>query len=489
VSDKPPAWFLAILVSLIGSLHILNAASTASVPPDGAWVLAATAFTGESLPAVHDPLLTTMPYLIIDKISSFSERLLSTGERTIIASRILSDRYQKLMDERRALWRQRDEILFQASSSLTRAWNRRSKEREIKKKEAELQAVTIELSRIGDRIMAEGPVRTPVRLWKSARELLVIKPKEDPVERMRNEGISALLTGTVTDLSGYLLVTVRLETAAYGLDVQEVSAAGSWDTIDSMVNALAVRLMPYVLNMPTASVEFTPIHVGTILYLNDEPVYDNRLISGIPAGIHRFTVISPGYERLDLTAELTGGGRYRLTADPQPVQTTSVYVHTRTPGLRLYHRAIEAGTTPVAVRLPLHKDIVEVESPAGSTFGIVNPESGVAVMIDENKQPTAERLEKRRRTVYNSLAALYISLPVSMLTYGLSMNKTEAWNSGRFDQTERMYQEIQAWNTASIATQVVSIGLGVNLLIQIGRYLLAAEQVVPRTAVPHGDTR
>lgn len=488
VPDKTRALFLAVLVSLFGSFTILNASATDSVLPAGeSWVLAATAFSGDSLPAVHEPLLTTIPYLITGKISSFSERLVSTDERTLLESRLLSERYQKLIDERRALWRQRDEIIFQPSAALTRAWSIRSKERDIKKKDREVQETTEELSRIGDRIASQEPVRSPVRLWKSAQELLVIKTEDNPVAVMRKEGISALLTGTVTDISGYLFVTVRLESATLGLEVQEVSAAGSWDTLDTLINVLAVRLMPFVINMPAASVEFIPLHTGTVLYLNDEPVYDNRLISGIPAGGHRFTVITPGHERLDLTAVLSGGVRYRLTADPEAVPTASVSVHTRTPGLVLYHRALEEGTTPVSVRLPLYKDIVEVVSPAGPTFAIIDPESSNTVLIMDNLQPTAKRLEKQRRMVYNSLAAFYISLPVSMLTYGLSMNKTDAWNAGRLEQTDRMYREIQAWNTASITTQAVSIGFAVNLLIQVGRYLYAAEQVVPRTAVPYGD--
>ena len=73
-----------------------------------------------------------------------------------------------------------------------------------------------------------------------------------------------------------------------------------------------------------------------------------------------------------------------------------------------------------------------------------------------------------------------MALPAAFLIRGEADSRLNAYNSGRLEQTQENVDNINAWITAGNITTGICIGLGINLVFQLVRYILAAEQATPQ---------
>lgn len=88
-------------------------------------------------------------------------------------------------------------------------------------------------------------------------------------------------------------------------------------------------------------------------------------------------------------------------------------------------------------------------------------------------------IEKKRKIMYNSYAALIVSLPASFILLGKYVDEYNSWARGN-----NTADDLQKWNVARYAAAGVSIGLGVNFLVQLGIYLHSVNSVLPEQKLP-----
>ena len=61
----------------------------------------------------------------------------------------------------------------------------------------------------------------------------------------------------------------------------------------------------------------------------------------------------------------------------------------------------------------------------------------------------------------------------------------QAYNDGKIASTPKVIADINQWSLISDVSQGVTIALGVNFLFQLVRYIVAANQTIPKYAVEH----
>lgn len=88
-------------------------------------------------------------------------------------------------------------------------------------------------------------------------------------------------------------------------------------------------------------------------------------------------------------------------------------------------------------------------------------------------------IEKKRKIMYNSYAALIVSLPASFILLGKYVDEYNSWARGN-----NTADDLQKWNVARYAAAGVSIGLGVNFLVQLSIYLHSVNAVLPEQKLP-----
>ena len=99
------------------------------------------------------------------------------------------------------------------------------------------------------------------------------------------------------------------------------------------------------------------------------------------------------------------------------------------------------------------------------------------VRLKRDTAAISSRIEKRRRVMYNSYSALLVSLIPSFVSYGMYVNMSNGWALGHESE-----ETVKMWKNIYTGSMILSAGLGVNLAVQIGLFLGAADSVLPERA-------
>ena len=503
-----------LLAVITGCLCAPVPASQATVPVPADWVVAARPFTLESSRSQNrealEDLTTTIPSIILENLADAGIRVLSPQE-------ILERRLVALYKERTTLAAsldaavtERDRQLFLSSGERAVRANLREKERTVQEIRRQLAEKDEEIAGLKERLAGRAfdgieEERETVVLWKASSSVLF------EAERVRQEDINGLLTGRITASGNYISVRVSLSVYPGGQQAIEVRSAASLADITVMAREIAVQLKPVLQNRPTVLVDFdispAEAHDDVRILVDGEVFHASHLADGalvLPAGSHRIEVEADGFQSKGFTGDFSGGGSFlaRVALERMEFRQVEVSSEGSEEG-RVYIDGIPEGGfgTPVEVRtglafgtvLPapppevgeeeeLAEDSQAASEPGSPYYFVaeVDPEPGLLqlnVRLKRDTQAISSRIEKRRRAMYNSYSALVVSLIPAFVSYGMYVNMHNGWALGH--ETE---ETAMLWKNILNGFGILSAGLGVNLAVQLGLFIGAADGVLPERA-------
>ncbi len=500
-----------LLAVIIGCLCAPVRASQSAAPATADWVVGARPFTletsrGQNREALED-LTTTIPSIILENLADAGIRVLSPDE-------ILERRLVALYKERTALAAsldaavaERDRQLFLSSGERAVRANLREKERRVQEIRRDLAGRDAEIAGLKERLAGRDfdgidEERETVVLWKASSSVLF------DAERVRQEDINGLLTGRITASGNYISVRASLSVYPGGRQAIEVRSAASLADVTVMAREIAAQLKPVLQNRPTVLVDFdispAEAHDDARILVDGEVFYARRLADGalvLPAGRHRIEVEADGFQSKGFTVDFSGGESFVARVDLERVEYRQVEVSSeRSEGGRVYIDGIPEGGfgAPVELRTGLAFGTVlpapppeagggaeepQSASEPGSPYYFVaevGPEPGLLqlnVRLKRDTQAISSRIEKRRRAMYNSYSALLVSLIPAFVSYGMYVNM----ENGRFLGHEAEETAVM-WKNIYTGSMILSAGLGVNLAVQLGLFIGAADGVLPERA-------
>ena len=511
---------LAFITSLFfGPVWGVQAANT---PTAASWVVGARPFVlttsrFQDTSSLNE-LTTSIPSLILENLADVGIRVLSPEE---ILQRQLQDLYKRrtsLGNSLSAAIKERDQQLFLSGNEKTVKKKLKEKGGEIDKVQGELEELEQDIGNLRSLIKNMDysdirELREPITLWKGDPKLL-LQP-----EKKQDEVVNGLLTGEITVSGSYLSVRVVLTIYPGEMKVLELQSAASLTDVSTVSQEIAQQLTPVLQNRPTVLVAFDinpPEAEKKAMVMVDGQVfqprdfYDGKIL--LPMGSHRIVVEADGFYPKSFTGDFVGSESFMAKIELAPVDSRQVEIVSENFSQgNLYINGFPEGQLNQKVELP-----------DGLVFGTVMPTpvpktSEDAVPKDQNKEnsiqlsqgdfekgepfyfvadikpgtellqlnvrlkrDTAEissRIEKRRRVMYNSYSALLVSLIPSFVSYGMYVNMSNGWALGHESQ-----ETVKMWKNIYTGSMILSAGLGVNLAVQIGLFLGAADSVLPERA-------
>ena len=453
---------------------------------DTDWILAAEKFIPLNLPASSESLSTVIPQLILSRVVSVNSRSIKSDEKKARELMVLSDQRLKLVRDRADFVFERDKILLSIAGSMAKNQKMSDVKKRLVAKEKEIRELDKKI--ILKQQESAGEASTlPIKLWKSENELYVRSADVSLLKSLSNDKISALITGTVEDIAGYVFITAKLETGIKGMESVTVSDAGSYDEIDAIVTNISMKLLPDLSRRIPVTLIIKTIPETARVFIDNRLVDDSSVPLSVFMGEHTVNVSAEGYENATRVYDFENAQSFALNIHLAEKPLVMVSFDTRNLPVPIFFHTQYLGQTPLTAEIPAFTTIGESTSGEIQTFFIFKADSSeinkpIHVTISPNLTNTKKNIENQRNVFYWSLGALYLSLPVSMLTYGISINKYNAYQDGKLDKTEDMVNEINTWTKTAMISRYVSIGLGVNVAIQLFRYILAADQVTPKYA-------
>lgn len=323
--------------------------------------------------------------------------------------------------------------------------------------------------------------------------------------------INGLISGNITLYGEYCSVTVELRRYPEGKLIGTVTEVGTLGDLMALADRIAQNLDSKIANSLPVLVEFliqpeeafqnaSIIIDGVVHSIADEKksgAKDNLKI--LEAGIHNVSIVSPGYETLSLNYSFTGDTIFKLLASMKPESHGVVNLR-----LKKYRDGIFYASGTEAKETTPENPYAEISVNGRNVLGVFSPTSlmdaaskedskniafyritenhafdGAYLFVNAKPYNREANIDKRRRMMYTAYSGVICSLPVLFYCYG---NYTSEKNSHNLATARIGQDDVQNWKKRTYVAGAVTSVLGVWAVIELVRYLWAADKVLPANA-------
>lgn len=306
--------------------------------------------------------------------------------------------------------------------------------------------------------------------------------------------INGLLTGTVTVYGSYVSCAVSLYQYPGGRLIGSAVDVGSVENLRLLAVALALQITPRIADSMPVFLDISVSPEDALKKLSvtiDGIVY--RSISRpiiVQSGVHTVVFASEGFDTVSSTYGFSGSRNFKIDVEMKETKNGEVKIRLQKPysgdifGNGIFGGSVSPENPFGTVKVNNRNVLGHFVDSGGSTADFLIPakllKDGDFLSVNAKPFDRSDYIEKRRRWMYASYSALIVSLVPTFYIYGNSFAKSQAYNSN-FDIS---YNEAKSWQTASNVMIGVSATAGAFFVYELIRYLVAAENVLPKAAKP-----
>lgn len=475
----------AALITMITALYV--AAQTKEMVPT--WSITAAKFTLTDVPELYTSYSTALPAMLNLFCSVPARRLVTPEEKR--ARKLIDYAAKKLalIRERVSLIAERDSLYLAVISEKDKKKQAAAINKKITAKETDIQKAQEKI----DELLADTSFSAetlPVLVWKDGQQVFELSKYANIPQTLKTENISAVINGSVQDLAGYMYVSVVLTTGLPGMPEYRFSEAGPYQSVEAIAQSLAAQIMTAIKNTQPAKVLVTVEPEDADVYLDNERLQAVEKPIYMYEGSHRLEATASGYDSAGKTIEAQAGKNYLLTIKLKKEKMISVGFHLTKPAADVFlHTQYFAGT-PFQTDIPAGKNTAVSFSYGNvKTYIVLRPknfmqqgQTAYQLHTPLNKEKTKTLIDRRRNVLYWSLGAFYVALPIFMILQGVTTDMASAASTSRLRVDAGVQQKYRALFISSAVMQGITIGLGINYIVQLGLYLHAADQSIPKEA-------
>lgn len=505
---------------------------------DGKWVIAAQKFIyarGQTKNAVTSNIEETIPINILEKISRSLERNIMPNERFERENYKLRTERQSLYLQLSSEYKKRDSLVLSNYSDMRMKSELKAEEKKIKqiqeklekniaeqkekyeKAEAQMHLAAGEVDEDDNVELNEADLvknliknifeqsedlitEENIALYKDSVESLfktTVKVKEtdytEPLfeKEVVSSGINGLITGQITSYGDFISVAVDLYNYPGAKKIGSVMEVGEIKELDLITSEISRQILPMIVNtLPVKfvfSIEPEEAKEKLSIYVDDVlQKMENDTVS-LDSGSHRIQFVSEGYKSAGVTYFFEGNKKYNIEVKfERPVighiqlqlkneLPGNIYANAE-PALKFDDRNSQIsinGNTILGEFITEDNETAFFYIPKKQTF------DGSAVTLNPKPRDRTEYVNTRRKWMYGAYTVFMISLIPTFYTFGNFQINKDLYSKHQID-----FETAKRWQTASNISSTISICCGVFWGIELIRYLVAANSVLPQNVKP-----
>lgn len=307
------------------------------------------------------------------------------------------------------------------------------------------------------------------------------------------DGINGLMTGTIKSIGEFISVTMELRQYPGGELYATANDVGVISELDVLADSLSRQLLPSLINTEPVKIDvlILPEEVATqsVLYIGDEVYKGSHSEFIVQPGIRDFRIETPGYKSVNINYNFSGQTKFFVTVHLQEELNFTLNLSVN------QEDDVSVGQDDISFNinaLPLGKDKSNISVNGKKYFGeIIVGDISTFFIIDSNeidsnaslniKSPSeklSDRIDKSRKRLYRSYGYVLLSLPVYYTFAGMYESRQNASSGG---QEEYFTKDLSTYEILNYCGVGLLATAGVNMVVQLIRYLIDANKVLPQT--------
>lgn len=471
--------FLCLLLFLFGLPFLSPAGAESARPAKDGWVIAVLRFEGENLNIEEKQLCTSIPLYLVDEIERIPRRLLNKEEVMAAAASERKKELNTLRVKLNEALRKRDEAFFEQSEASLLV--------ELEKKISDIKT-KIEKLKNEEYGETSEPTEAEVRLTdlNSGGELHDFPDIGLEAWATRN-GYDCVVWGRLERLEQMLYVEMKLTYPSTGKTISFYRGVFFANDHMKPVRESVPELRSLIYNRKWA--DLVPLlnpPVNARYFIDGREVFPDSTgkIRNIEPGEHSITVRAKAYYDSVLSFSLHDRETKTIVLRMKEKKTSSVKIGSYPGGADVFLDSKYAGSTPLLIENLIppstllvskkdYRERIEVfEGGYPSVDFFLHPEC-----IDIEKI-----IESSRRRFYHGLAAFLISLPITFVSYGKSIQYAYAYNSAAItggssgEEIQRLKSQSTLWYTAYLGGLFINSILFTDTLVRMLGYIRSSQE-------------
>ncbi len=461
---------------------------------DEKWIFSSTQFDSNM---EGDEIATLIPQYILQNFPQSLMRSVSIEEQYRLDVQALDDSIREFYEDLQSKTYERDILLFSQDESNTVLEKQKKIEEEIETLKQEIENANSDKRALEQK--SYEIVEKEINLFNDSVDLYALSNTSDFFEP---RDVDALITGSIIHTDDFVFVTVYLTLYPGKVVILELQELDTITSIQSMSKRIAEKIYTALTSKNEISIAFSILpqeaQENAIIHINGqllefEENEENAQVT-LTEGLYEFYIESPGYEGLAVNYNFFES-EYLVKINLKPIDVSNVSFSIPSPNGTIFlntqkmlqetmadNPTLDDNTTQGIVSVNGFPALGEFVSEDGNTTWFLLNEGLDRPLSDPNYSFTfepetknyAEIIENNRKRMYNSYAALIVSLPLYFIANGQYINEYNSWASGN-----SAGENVAGWEIARNITMGASIGLGVNFLVQLGLYIYSANAILP----------
>ncbi len=467
LSGRIPLLTLLFLFLIFQNLYAGGTSEETGVDPlYETWNLCITQFDTSGLPSEKKIIGSIITRSVINQLLSLNARVRSTEETAFYSEYAWSQARLKAAQTLKAKRDERDALLFKGDTNWTYKSKLRKIDEEIKSLEEDYKITEADFP-----VVVEHPVFSLTQQNLSGTYPAV---PDDGMEWSfcREQNIDGFLSGTVSEYYGRILVSIKLYTLYSQSYSYEDFALFSVENQQTILSELSSRLKAVLSGIEPSAIIVKAEPEDAIILMND--AYAGRGNSGEKIqepGIMNVEVFAENYQKEEFQIDLFSGELTDVFINLHPVTYKAFHIDTSSnTASSVYLGSTFMGMTPLTLNLFSDQyEYISMENEIGETTSFIYdgsiPSAYVTLSLEESNGKT---VEDYRKSFYGAYGRFWISLPLALLTYGLT---SASVNSSNYSGSVDMYNNAVVTQNVFWGTAAVAGGFLIESLIRMGIYL------------------
>jgi hypothetical protein len=475
------ALLLALLLVLLAP-RVPAAAPAARAPADEEpyWTVGVASFSALNLEAENQYLRHSFPLALRERLASVRLHFFGEEERDGYRRAVIRRAARRQGGEIAKLRRERDALFFQNKDP-------GELEREQAAYDLRLGQAVDELASLAtlDPAGVEVPERKEVRFAEGPRgEVLLPEAGRAPLAAAADQKVNLLIYGSFEEIQGYLYLEVRAVDAALEREVYAYTDAAGREGLAPAMEAAVEGLTKILWGRDWASLAVTASPGQARIYLDDSLLGSGEArLDFVSPGERTLRVELEGYETLTRTLQVQPYSLTELELGLEKLPESLIAVGSDPAGAALYRGSTWLGVTPLEVARPqtLSRFLLRLEGFRDEPLylGPTSPATVSLALAAAEADPFVRQKRERNR-FYAAFGLFALSLPLPIFSWALvgdyMVGYQNALDLGDFNEAQRLQSIGTGFYYTYLGTLGLSVGLAVNMVLQLVRYVRAADR-------------